>query len=205
LIVFFNGDLAMAFEENPEDVVNGSDPGAMPGQGEGAATPSPASTVNDMSTLLPNISDDGFQRDSQGQLVMSADGVTPRKKPGRKKGQTASSIGTSPNVAKAPKTAAEKKAMAVSSEQIARHLINTTTSSLAAMIGDEWHFQSQEEADGMRSAVTAYIEAKGDAAFTPDSMMAIVLAGYAMPRFGVENTRSKFKRFFGSIAFWRKS
>jgi hypothetical protein len=196
----------MAFEENPEAGGTGSDPGATPGLGEGGATPSPTSNVNDLSTLLPDVStdvSDGLQRDENGNLIMNANG-TFKKKPGRKPKGATVSTGNVPSPQKVPRTTAEKKAMAVSAEQIAKALINTTVGSLSSAIGPEWQFQSQEEADGMRQAVTAYIEAKGDSAFTPESMLMIVIGGYAMPRFAEENTRSKMKTFFSYLTFWRK-
>jgi hypothetical protein len=70
---------------------------------------------------------------------------------------------------------------------------------MIALVGPEWDFQNQAEADGMKAAVSAYIEAKGDGQLTPEAMLLLVVAGYALPRAAHENTRSKLEGFFSGL------
>jgi hypothetical protein len=66
------------------------------------------------------------------------------------------------------------------------------------LVGPEWDFTSQDEADGMRIALAAFIEAKGGGEMSPEIALILVTCGYAAPRFQHENTRTKVGGFFAS-------
>lgn len=137
-------------------------------------------------------------------VILNKDG-TVRKKPGRKPGQKSapaaalSSDDPAPATLSpaAPKSAQEKKAVRLGCDQTARAILGTTVGAMRELVGPEWDFQSQEEADGMRIALAAFIEAKGGGEMSPELALLLVTCGYAGPRFAHENTRSKFGAFFG--------
>lgn len=182
-------------KDQPVNDGNDNGPDATSGLSGGvAASPessSIAQTVTDATSLTGNL-----LLDTDAPIVLNKDG-TVRKKPGRKPGQTYTA--PAPGVVKAPKSKAEIKSMAVSSETLAKMLINSVVGAMVATVGDEWNFQSKEEAEGILAASTAYIEAKGDGFMTIEVMLGLTLIGYATPRFSVENTRSKLGRFFRSV------
>lgn len=134
-------------------------------------------------------------------VILNKDG-TVRKKPGRKPGQkTAAPVApeagdTATLSPAAPKSPQEKKAVRLGCEQTARAILGTTVGALREFIGPEWDFQSQEEADGMRIALAAYIESKGGGEMSPEMAMLLVSCGYVAPRFKHENTRTKVGGFF---------
>ncbi len=139
-----------------------------------------------------------------GVTMLNRDG-TPRKKPGRKPGQKngmkAGEVASDETPAAAgavspPKTPQEKKAVRLASDQTARAVLNTTVGVMCELVGPEWDFQNQGEADGMRIALAAYIEAKGGGELSPEVAMLLVTSGYALPRFRHPNTREKIGAFF---------
>lgn len=136
-----------------------------------------------------------------------ADG-TPRAKPGRKKGQvSAAAAGTvagSASSAPRVRSKSEVKAHEASSQEIARAMFATFALGMSGLVGPEWEPQSQQEADGMRAALAAYIEAKGEGKVSPETMLLMVVAGYSLSRFGHENTRSKFGRVWDKLAGFAK-
>jgi hypothetical protein len=151
--------------------------------------------------------------DSAQTVPLNRDG-TPKRKPGRPRkdaaqispalGDTAQTPATQP--AKSP---AAKKANRVAADELARAILNLSVGGMSAMVGPEWQFQSPEEAQGMKAAVAAYIEAKGDGQLSPEALLALVVASYAVPRFAEENTRTKLGGFFGKIwdgfkGLWRR-
>lgn len=107
----------------------------------------------------------------------------------------------SPVVAPAPtsKTPAERKAQTAASAEVARAVVGTTVGAMIALVGPEWDFESQQESDGVKGAVAAYIDAKGDGKVTPETMLLLVVAGYALPRTAHQNTRDKLGAFFGGL------
>lgn len=137
-------------------------------------------------------------------VILNKDG-TVRKKPGRKPGQKtampapAADGETATLSPAAPKTTQEKKAVRLGCDQTARAILGTTVGAMRELVGPEWDFQSQEEADGMRIALAAFIEAKGGGEMSPELALLLVTCGYAGPRFAHENTRSKFGAFFGGV------
>jgi hypothetical protein len=137
--------------------------------------------------------------------ILNKDGSV-KKKPGRKPGQKNAvtppvegeetmQATMSPT---APKTPQAKKAVRLGCDQTARAILGTTVGALREFIGPEWDFTSQEEADGMRIALAAYIESKGGGEMSPEVAMLLVSCGYIAPRFKHENTRSKVGGFFKS-------
>jgi hypothetical protein len=97
------------------------------------------------------------------------------------------------------KTPAQQRANRAASEELARAILNTSVGLMVTTVGDEWNFQSPDEAAGMKNALSVYIESKGDAALSPETMLALVVAGYSLPRLGHENTRTKLSKFFGGL------
>jgi len=149
----------------------------------------------------------GDRTETQAPVVpLKLDG-TPRKKPGRKPGQKTGApppleFGDSQTAAvsapqKVAASPAQKRANRAASEQIATQTLHLAIGSMAAFVGPEWQCENQEEADGLKAALTAYIEVKGDGELSPEAMLALVFAGYAMPRFSHPNTREKIGGFFG--------
>lgn len=176
----------------------------------GAAEPSPAAPPVDAATspeiitagsvalsdLLDNAPTSGKT------VILNRDG-TIRKKPGRKPGQKSAAPVAAGDSEPAtlspatPKTPQEKKAVRLGCDQTARAILGTTVGALRELVGPEWDFTSQEEADGMRIALAAFIEAKGGGEMSPELALLLVSCGYAAPRFQHENTRTKFGAFFG--------
>lgn len=146
----------------------------------------------------------GFVTSDDGSPILGVNGQ-PKKKPGRKPGgknaPSGAYTGTETPTAAAPtaKTPATRKAQRVASEELARAVLSTSVGAMVALVGPEWDFQSQAEADGMKAATAAYIEAKGDGQLTPEAMLLLVVAGYALPRAAHENTRTKFGAFFSGL------
>lgn len=153
----------------------------------------------------PNTHADGFDPavhavDASGQPIPSASGSGYRKKRGRKAGTILKN--TTPAATKTP---LEKQAQKISSDELARVLLNLSVGGAVAIIGNEWDFTSKDEADGMRAAVSGYIEAKGDGSLSPEGMLAVVIAAYALGRIKHENTRSKIGKMFDYIfSFFKK-
>ena len=162
-------------------------------------------------SLVPQ---DNFIRDASGQIVLKADG-TPKKRPGRpRKNPTADvprETATVQNNApvQATATPAAKRAVAktvkISTHETARAILGLSVGAAVSFIGPEWDFQSQEEADGMKTALAAYLEAKGDGEMSPETALLLVVSGYALSRLKHENTRTKLSRVFGNAWGWVKS
>lgn len=172
---------------------------------EGAATPSEPLADTDTSVTLDDvigqkIDRDQYQRSPDGSLILGANGL-PKKKPGRKpKAESSGNFSTEKSAEqKAPKTALEKKAQKVSSEELARAFLHLTVGGMSVLVGEEWNFENQQEADGMKAAVATYIEAKGDGEMSPEGMLLLVVGAYAVPRMAHENTQSKLGKLWGKI------
>lgn len=177
----------------------------------GEAEPSPAAPPVDAATLPEIIPADSVTLSdlldnaptSGKTVILNRDG-TVRKKPGRKPGQKSAvpAAGSDPEPATlspaAPKTPQEKKAVRLGCDQTARAILGTTVGAMRELVGPEWDFTSQEEADGMRIALAAFIEAKGGGEMSPEIALILVTCGYAGPRFAHENTRTKVGGFFKS-------
>lgn len=136
--------------------------------------------------------------------ILNKDGSI-RKKPGRKpkNGATSAPVSASETapaevVATTPKTPQEKKAVRLGCDQTARTILATVVGVMREAVGEEWDFTSQEEADGMRIALGAYIEAKGGGGMSPELAMVLVSSAYVAPRLKHQNTRDKLGAFFGS-------
>lgn len=131
-----------------------------------------------------------------------ADG-TPKAKPGRRP-KDAPAADAAPGAPAAPaprraRTKLEAKASEVSSQQIARVLFASFATGMSNLVGPEWNPESQEEADGMRAAIAAYVDAKSEGKLSPEMMLALALAGYTVSRLAHENTQSKFGALFGKM------
>lgn len=121
-----------------------------------------------------------------------------KKKPGRKPGQQNATVSRE-TIARPAKTAIQKKADLLTAEQTAKMFINMAIGLAVNVIGDEWNFDSQEEADTMKTVVTAYIDAKGNGQLSPETMLAIALVGFSASRMRHENTQAKIGKFFGKL------
>jgi hypothetical protein len=173
--------------------------------------PNGGETVN--SEALTGLVIDGFNpaihaTDESGAPIVTASGGF-RKKPGRKpkdgntvqssvttKAHTASST---PATTAAPKTKLDYAAQKAAAQAIARQIVMTGVGAMVVAVGDEWQMESKEEQDAMIGAIALYIEAKGDVALSPESMLMLTMTSYALPRFQHQNTRTKFGKFFGKM------
>lgn len=168
--------------------------------GGAVAAASPVSIVEILGHYAP-----AAPSDQPPPIATNRDGSVKRK-PGRprKVAQVGGEIptinlgdGSAPATPALAKTPAQRRAQRVSSDELARAILNVSVGGMASLVGPEWQFNSPDEAQGMKSAVSAYIEAKGDGNITPESMLLLVVASYAAPRFAEPNTRDKFGAFFG--------
>lgn len=142
-------------------------------------------------TLTPPLNADGTVKRKRGR---------PRKNPDT---ATASTQSAPPAVTQsAPKTTVQKKATKAATIGMAKTVLNTVQAGMCNLVGEEWAFANQEEADQLRDSLVNFIEAKGGAEMTPEMDLLFTTAAYAFPRFGHENTRSKMSKFFGGI--WAK-
>lgn len=176
---------------------------AMSANGEGPASSSPPDTFvvgegpQDTEQIV-TLDNPALQAPESPDIVRNKDG-TVRRKPGRKPGQQSGTGQSSvSNVTAKVKTPAQKKAETLTNEQTALFIITMTSNMLIGGIGKEWEFNDQQEADTIKAVTTAYLESKGGAGLSPESMLLLTLSAYAMPRFQHENTRTKLGAFFGS-------
>lgn len=126
-----------------------------------------------------------------------ADGQWASKR-GRKPGQTAASVspaaqtsapapgGTAPLSAKKA-----REAGVITNEAAARQTVALVVTALGSTLGDEWNFETPEEADNMRAAVKAYYDANGQVAISPELMLSFQVFAYAAPRSQHPNTKAK--------------
>lgn len=182
----------------------GLDKSVTPENGESASVGAQTETIPEiiLSTAMSmETLTDGLTGETP---ILNRDG-TLRKKPGRKPGQkngtgaaavtdTATPIPATPAT---PQTPHAKKAVRLASDQTARAILNTVVGVMCEAVGPEWDFVNQAEADGMRIALAAYVEAKGGGEMSPELAMLLVTSGYALPRMRHENTRTKLANFFG--------
>lgn len=210
--------------ENPDvqdDAVSGNDSTDQDtrqgGESESASVPPLDSNADagapaiSTESLIPQ---DNFLRDASGQVVLKADG-TPKKRPGRPRKNPSADVPRETTTvqnnppAQAVATPAAKRAVAktvkISTHETARAILGLTVGAAVSFIGPEWDFQSQEEADGMKTALAAYLEAKGDGEMSPETALLLVVAGYSLSRLKHENTRTKLGRVFGNAWGWIKS
>lgn len=120
--------------------------------------------------------------------------------------------GEAPQEPVKPQSPARKRQVRVTSDQTASMLLNFTVGGMAAVVGPEWDFQSPEEAQSLKAAVSAYIEAKGNGQMSPEMMLILAIGAYSLPRIIVPNTQQKFAFVFGrawnatkkAVMFWKK-
>lgn len=125
--------------------------------------------------------------------ALNLDGTVRKKrgrKPGQKNGEKVS------GVVEVKKTAAQTRAQKLTAEQTAKLLLNTTVGIMVELVGPEWDFESAEEAVMLKTSVAAYIESKGGAQLSPETILVLALGSYALPRARHENTRQKLSKFF---------
>lgn len=193
-------------ENNSVNIVDHSglpDNAVMPVDATSTAPEVPASppvvSITDISA--------SYDKNIDQAAPLNRDG-SPKRKPGRPRKMASADqqalpgidLGDGPSPAAAAPTPAKspaaKRAARVSSDELARAVLHLSVGGMSALVGPEWDFQSPEEALGLKSAVSAYIEAKGDGQLTPENMLLLVVASYALPRFKEPNTREKIGGFF---------
>lgn len=159
-------------------------------------------SVPETETPAPESAPAGFSLESLGYGEPSNGSEPPpvvKAKRGRPRKVVTDAPASAPVVAQAPRTPAERKAQRVASEELARAVLGTSVGAMVALVGPEWDFQSPDEAAGMKAAVATYIDAKGDGKISPEAMLLLVVAGYALPRTAHPNTRDKLGAFFGGL------
>lgn len=125
----------------------------------------------------------------------------PKRKPGRPRKIQVDTTheGLPPSPPPTRKTPQENKASKIASETLASAILNTSIGAAVVFIGDEWQFTSQDEADGMRGALSTYIDAKGGGQVSPETMLLLCVAGFSLSRLQHQNTRSKLSNFLNGI------
>jgi hypothetical protein len=90
---------------------------------------------------------------------------------------------------------------AVNYRQLAEVCFDLSTSTAGAIIGPEWRAQDEKEREGMLIPLEMYLRAQEVKDIPPGAVLCFAIAGYAVARFRVPNTRTKF-----SLAWaWLKS
>lgn len=125
-----------------------------------------------------------------------ADGQWASKR-GRKPGQTSvtPTVQAATSKPDAPPLSAKKarETGLITNEAAARQTVALVVTALGSTIGEEWNFETQEEADNMRAAVKAYYDAHGQVPISPEMMLSFQVFAYAAPRVKHPNTQSKLK------------
>jgi hypothetical protein len=132
--------------------------------------------------------------DADGNPKKKSDGSWAMKR-GRKPGSSNSAApvtGDNPPLS-APKARA---AGTVTNKAAARAMVATGVGLMCHIVGPEWEARDQSEFDGLADSVKDYFDARGQVQMGPETMLAITLLGYAVPRTEHPNTREKFGRFF---------
>lgn len=199
--------------QNPEDTGNDTTKADVTGNEETGVSNPPIDTPDAPAesggvTLEALVGGHAVHDTAALPLPTNLDG-TPKRKRGRPRkvqgGEPpAINLGDSPApvATPAPKRVIspnEKKANRLACDEMARQILNTVVGGMKTAVGPEWEFESAEEAQGMKAALSAYIEYKGGGEMTPDAAMALAALSYTAPRFAHKNTREKFGAFFGSV------
>lgn len=162
-------------------------------------TPAPLpEIVHEQTVRLSDLTDTTIDTTT---VALNRDG-TIRKKPGRKPGQKNTPTVATPathDPDTPAKTPQDKKAVRLGCDQTARAILGTAVGAMREIVGSEWDFTSQEEADGMRLALAAFIEAKGGGSMSPEIALILVTCGYVAPRFQHDNTRTKVGGFLAKV------
>lgn len=128
-----------------------------------------------------------------GVPVLNKDG-TYRMRPGRKPKSTGAEMAPDRVVtpqAPAPQAATLAAAGTVTDNKaVAMVLVTTVTAMAEKVIGPEW-VAEKDEVKALSDATRKYLDSIGGLEITPGAALCIAVAGYAMPRLAVENTRSK--------------
>lgn len=192
--------------ENEKIIDSEETPGENTQMAEGATPPEPGAAATAPVVSILTLADGGVNS-ATVTLPTNADG-TVKRRPGRPRKNplpdtaNASTQSASPAVPSTPKTTVQKKATKAATIGMASTVLNTIQAGMCNLVGNEWAFQNQDEADTLRNSLVNFIEAKGGAEMTPEMDLIFTTAAYAFPRFGHENTRSKMSKFFGGL--WSK-
>jgi hypothetical protein len=139
------------------------------GAGATAADTAPKAGARDNATVKPTaLAPDDFERDAAGNVVMQADGVTPRRKRGRKKGQSTGAATAAPKSTPAKSDSARA---AVATEMLAAQfqILNTGIAYLTKF--EDFKLDDSEAMDMAKA--TANVMAQFD--YVPDPKVAAVL------------------------------
>lgn len=142
---------------------------------------------------------DGFDpskhaTNEDGTPRMRVDGSYALKR-GRKAGTSIAQASQIVAEKPAPMSAKAARAANVVTNKAAAHAtVKTVVTMLGGMVGEEWNFADQDEADAMVQAVTAYYDANGQIQMSPETMLGIQLIAYAAPRVQHPNTKSKLEK-----------
>jgi hypothetical protein len=196
-ILSFTGEFLMSDTINNPEKSDTLETMPLPATGNG---PSASGDADGLSILALVQSVASEKSTESPKIPLGRDGQIKRK-PGRPRKMPVDDTHTDLPASPAPvkKSSVDAKASKAASDELARILVNTGVGAMSALIGDEWNFQTQDEADGMRQAVGAYINTKGNGELSPEAMLVLVIMGYSMPRIGHENTRTKLGKFFGNV------
>ena len=135
-----------------------------------------------------------------GAPVINKDGSY-RMRPGRKPKSTGAEMAPE-RVAPAAPTAPTPQNLAAAgtvtdNKAVALVLVTTVTAMAEKLIGPEWSAE-KDEVKALSDATRKYLDSIGGLEITPGAALCIAVAGYAMPRLAVENTRSKLAQ----MGYW---
>ncbi len=138
--------------------------GAAPGTG--AATGAPETGTNNHETIRPaDLAADNYERDASGAIVYGADGVTPKKKRGRKRGQR---YGAAPDASK-PRPARERAVIATEMLAAQFQILNTGIAYLTSFPD----FKLDDDEALQMATATANVLEQFD--YVPDPKVAAIL------------------------------
>lgn len=164
-----NGKPAVAKPVAVAGAVAGADAAAKPAAVAGAESTTPKSGPGNNSAVSPtSLAPDNFERDAAGNVVMQADGVTPRRKRGRKKGQSPGTAKAAPQSSPA-KTDAARAAVATEMLAAQFQILNTGIAYLTRF--DDFRLDDSEAMEMAKA--TANVMAQFD--YVPDPKVAAVL------------------------------
>lgn len=131
-----------------------------------------------------------------GAPVLNADGSF-RRRPGRKSKSDVAAPGVA-DVPNAPPIPAQAATL-TDNRAVALVLVSTVTTLAEKTIGPEWA-AGKDEIKVLSDATRKYLDSIGGVEITPGAALCIAVAGYALPRIGHENTRSRLAKFGGWVA-----
>ena len=136
--------------------------------------------------------------DAEGKPLKRADG-TYAKKRGRKAGSSpAGSALPSPN-APASMNAPSTNGVILTSEQVAKQIVNAGLNGAVMIFGDDWEPENISEAKALVFSLRDYFDIRGVPKFPAELGLLIAVGAYALPRLRKEKTRTKIQTWKDNV------